>query len=84
MQVIASWAICCGLLLGGSFGLCCATPVVEKGRNKKKGLDKREKSRWDTWLAAVPAVKLLQMPAAVRSELLDVTEQHLDPRFLQK
>lgn len=27
--------------------------VVEKGQNKEKGLDKREKSQWDTWLVAV-------------------------------
>lgn len=43
--------------------------VLEKGQNKGKGLDKREKSQWDTWLVAVPLLNLLEQPPAVRKEL---------------
>lgn len=42
--------------------------VVEKGQNKEKGLDKREKSQWDTWLVAVLVWNLLEQPPAGREE----------------
>ena len=63
-QIIASWGICCGLPLDGLFVLCW-----KRVRNKGKGLDRREKSQWDTRLVAVPMLNLLEWPPGVRKEL---------------
>lgn len=58
VEIIASWGICSGLLLGGSFMLWW----------KRVRTRKREKSQWDTWLVAVLVWNLLEQPPAGREE----------------